>query len=197
MERNKYAKQKMNDSSSIYKPYLKNSICSQSREQETEIHRCNFLLLFQVNIRKYDWMPLLSSYPKSKSSNLSQESYVLTTKCSYTFFKKQILPSHPFPLVSQCHLLHLGWLSANKLWAKTQFQSHTDHLKNLTICFSWKGDVKMNISSILMKLQTNLSQPPLQSHIKGKVGRNLKNSMGKLLEEKKQLPQTIPFSGRK
>lgn len=55
----------------------------------------------------------------------------------------------------------------------------------------------MNISSILTNPQTNLSQPPLQSHIKGKVGRNLKNSMGKLLEERKQLLQTTQLSGRK
>lgn len=54
----------------------------------------------------------------------------------------------------------------------------------------------MSISNILMKLQTNLSQSPLQSRMKGKVDRNLKNSMGKLLEEKKQLLQTTLFSGR-
>lgn len=52
----------------------------------------------------------------------------------------------------------------------------------------------MNISNILMKLQTNLSQSPLQSHIKGKIVRNLKNSIGKLLEEKKQMFQTTQFS---
>lgn len=51
----------------------------------------------------------------------------------------------------------------------------------------------MNISTILMELQTNLSQPPLQSHIKGKVGRHLKNSTGKLLEETKQLLQTVAW----
>lgn len=51
----------------------------------------------------------------------------------------------------------------------------------------------MNISNILMKLQTNLSQSPLQSHIKGKIVRNLKNSIGKLLEEKKQMFQTLSF----
>lgn len=42
----------------------------------------------------------------------------------------------------------------------------------------------MSISNILMKLQTNLSQSPLQSRMKGKVDdRSLQNSMGKLLEE--------------
>lgn len=41
----------------------------------------------------------------------------------------------------------------------------------------------MSISNTLMKLQTNLSQSPLQSRMKGKVDRSLQNSMGKLLEE--------------
>lgn len=148
-----------------------------------------------MNIRKYDWMPLLSWYPKKQKQskptiiclNNWRQLHLLEETNSYLLI---------FSLVNQLHLLQLGWALANKLLAKTQFQSHTDHLKNLTICVSWKGDVKMSISNILMKLQTNLSQSPLQSRMKGKVDRNLKNSMGKLLEEKKRLLQTTLFSGR-
>lgn len=87
-----------------------------------------------MNIWKYDSMPLISSYPKRKSNNISKASYVFTTKCSYVFLKKQTPTFPSFPLSHPVSSASVGMsfsqqaLSQNPISVTCSSSKKPDHL---------------------------------------------------------------------